>query len=114
MQGAERVERGGEGCCPWPTSGESQRGSAGTVDDAAGECEESDADRASDDQLVVDANVAADAGPERTNSWMSDFGQLRRNTDRFIHHRLDQIALAVALMITVKLVKWSNRWSPAT
>jgi transposase len=49
---------------------------------------------------------------ERTNSWMSNFGQLRRNTDRFIHHRLDQIALAVALVITVKLVKWANRWSP--
>ena len=51
---------------------------------------------------------------ERTNSWMSNFGQLRRNTDRFIHHRLDQIALAVALVITVKLVKWADRWSPAT
>lgn len=49
---------------------------------------------------------------ERTNSWMSNFRQLRRNTDRFIHHRLDQIALAVALMITVKLVKWADRWSP--
>ena len=51
---------------------------------------------------------------ERTNSWMSNFGQLRRNTDRFIHHRLDQIALAVALVITVKLVKWADRWSPTT
>ena len=49
---------------------------------------------------------------ERTNSWMSNFGQLRRNTDRFIHHRPDQIALAVALVITVKLVKWAHRWSP--
>ena len=48
---------------------------------------------------------------ERTNSWMSNFGQLRRNTDRFIHHRLDQIALAVALVITVKLVKWADRCS---
>ena len=26
---------------------------------------------------------------ERTNSWLSNFGQLRRNTDRFIHHRID-------------------------
>ena len=51
---------------------------------------------------------------ERTNSWMSNFGQLRRSTDRFIHHRLDQIALAVALVVTVKLVKWADRWSPAT
>ena len=51
---------------------------------------------------------------ERTNSWMSNFGQLRRNTDRFTRHRLNQIALAVALVITVKLIKWANRWSPAT
>jgi len=51
---------------------------------------------------------------ERTNSWMPNFGQLRRNTDHFIQHRLNQIALAVALLITVKLVKWSNRWSPTT
>jgi transposase len=47
---------------------------------------------------------------ERTNSWLSNFGQLRRNTDRFIAHRLAQFALAVALIITVKLVKWSKRW----
>jgi transposase len=47
---------------------------------------------------------------ERTNSWLSNFGQLRRNTDRFSIHRLAQFALAVALIITVKLVKWSKRW----
>ena len=51
---------------------------------------------------------------ERTNSSMSNFGQLRRNTDRLIHHRLDQIALAVALVIAVELVKSADRWSPAT
>jgi transposase len=49
---------------------------------------------------------------ERTNSWLSNFGQLRRNTDRFIHHRLAQLALAIALVITIKLVKWADRWSP--
>jgi len=49
---------------------------------------------------------------ERTNSWFTNYGQLRRNTDRFIHHRLAQIDLAVALILTVKLVKWANRWSP--
>ena len=48
---------------------------------------------------------------ERTNSWLSNFGQLRRNTDRFIAHRLAQFALAVVLVITVKLVKWADRWS---
>jgi len=47
---------------------------------------------------------------ERTNSWLSNFGQLRRNTDRFVAHRLAQFALAVALIITVKLVKWAKRW----
>ncbi len=45
---------------------------------------------------------------ERTNSWFSNFGQLRRNTDRFSAQRLDQIALAVTLILTVKLVKWAN------
>jgi transposase len=49
---------------------------------------------------------------ERTNSWLSNFGQLRRNTDRFIHQRLAQFALAIACIITVKLIKWANRYSP--
>ena len=49
---------------------------------------------------------------ERTNSWFSNFGQLRRNTDRFVHQRLAQIDLAVALILTVKLTKWAHRWSP--
>ena len=48
---------------------------------------------------------------ERTNSWLSNFGQLRRNTDRFTAQRLGQIALAVTLILTVKLVKWAKRWS---
>lgn len=48
---------------------------------------------------------------ERTNSWFSNFGQLRRNTDRFQAQRLGQVALAVALLLTVKLVKWAKRWN---
>ena len=48
---------------------------------------------------------------EPTNSWISNFGQLRRNTDRFRAQRLGQIALAVALILTVKLVKWAKRWT---
>ena len=51
---------------------------------------------------------------ERTNSWLSNFGQLRRNTDRFIHQRLAQLALAITLIITIKLIKWADRWSPPT
>jgi transposase len=50
---------------------------------------------------------------ERTNSWLSNFGQLRRNTDRRTAHRLAQFALAVTFLLTAKLVDWRNRWSPA-
>ena len=48
---------------------------------------------------------------ERTNSWLSNFGQLRRTTDRSIAHRSAQLALAIVLIITVKLVKWADRWN---
>jgi len=50
---------------------------------------------------------------ERTNSWLSNFGQLRRNTDRKTAHRLAQLALAVVFLLTAKLIDWRNRWSPA-
>jgi len=49
---------------------------------------------------------------ERTNSWLSNFGQLRRNTDRKTSHRLAQFALAVVFLLTAKLIDWRNRWSP--
>jgi transposase len=49
---------------------------------------------------------------ERTNSWLSNFGQMRRNTDRKSTHRLAQLALAIALILTAKLIDWRNRWSP--
>jgi len=49
---------------------------------------------------------------ERTNSWLSNFGQMRRNTDRKPVHRLAQLALAVAFLLAAKLVDWRNRWSP--
>jgi transposase len=48
---------------------------------------------------------------ERTNSWLSNFGQLRRSTDRTSTRRLAQLALAITLIITVKLVKWAKRWN---
>lgn len=50
---------------------------------------------------------------ERTNSWLANFGQLARNTDRRSEHRLAQLALAVVFIIAAKLVDWCNRWSPA-
>ena len=49
---------------------------------------------------------------ERTNSWLSNYGQLRRNTDRHTHHRHAQLQLAITLIITIKLIDWRNRWSP--
>jgi transposase len=49
---------------------------------------------------------------ERTNSWLSNFGQLRRNTDRRSAHRLAQLELAIAVLLTAKLIDWHHRWSP--
>ena len=49
---------------------------------------------------------------ERANSWLSNYGQLRRNTDRKPQHRLAQLALAVTLIITIKLIDHRNRWQP--
>ena len=49
---------------------------------------------------------------ERTNSWLSNYGQLRRNTDRRPQHRQAQLALAITLIITVKLIDHRNRWQP--
>ena len=48
---------------------------------------------------------------ERTNSWLSNHGQLRRNTDRSSAHRLAQLALAITLIITAKLIDWHDRWN---
>lgn len=50
---------------------------------------------------------------ERTNSWLSNYGHLRRNTDRSTIHRLAQFALAVTFLLTAKLIDWRNRWSPS-
>jgi hypothetical protein len=48
---------------------------------------------------------------ERTNSWLSNYGQMRRNTDRKQVHRLAQLALAVVCILTAELIDWRNRWS---
>jgi transposase len=48
---------------------------------------------------------------ERTNAWLAAYGQLRRNTDRNPIHRLAQFALAVAFMLTAKLIDYRFRWS---
>lgn len=48
---------------------------------------------------------------ERTNAWFSNYGQLRRNTDRRVVHRLAQVALAVVFILTIKLFAWADRWN---
>jgi transposase len=47
---------------------------------------------------------------ERANSWMSNFGQLRRSTDRSPLHREANLDLAVAFVLAVKLIKWKKRY----
>jgi hypothetical protein len=48
---------------------------------------------------------------EGTNSWLSNYGQLRRNTDRRTRHRHAQLCLVAALLITAKLIDWRDRWT---
>ena len=38
--------------------------------------------------------------------------QLRRNTDRQPEHRLSQLCLAIALIITIKLIDRRDHWNP--
>ena len=48
---------------------------------------------------------------EGANSWLSNYGQLRRNADRRTKHRHAQLCPA-ALLITVNLINWQSQWSP--
>jgi hypothetical protein len=57
------------------------------------------------------ATLALRWAVERTNSWLSNYGQMRRNTDRFTAHRLAQLALTIVLIITIKLIDWAKRWN---
>src|SRR6266536_5099722 len=49
---------------------------------------------------------------EATNTWWSNYGQLRRNTDRRARHRHAALCLATAILIIGRLIDWRNRWSP--
>ena len=51
---------------------------------------------------------------ERTNAWLANFGQLRRNTDRKTNHRLAQFALALVALIAAELIDLRDRWCPAS
>lgn len=41
---------------------------------------------------------------ERTNSWLTNYGQLRRNTDRKVAHRQAAMALVIAILLVAKLL----------
>ena len=49
---------------------------------------------------------------EATNSWWSNYGQLRRNTDRRSRHRHAALCLATTILIIGKLIDHRDRWSP--
>src|SRR5215217_400891 len=50
---------------------------------------------------------------EATNTWWSNYGQLRRSTDRRNRHRHAALQLATAVLIVGRLIDYRNRWSPA-
>lgn len=49
---------------------------------------------------------------EATNTWWSNYGQLRRNTDRRKHHRHAALQLATTILIVGRLINYRNRWQP--
>lgn len=49
---------------------------------------------------------------EAANSWLSNYGQLRRSTDRAKRHRHAAMCLATIVIITGRLIDYRNRWSP--
>jgi transposase len=51
---------------------------------------------------------------ETTNTWWSNYGQLRRNTDRRVRHRHAALCLATAILIIGKLLAYRDRWSPCS
>lgn len=50
---------------------------------------------------------------EATNTWWSNYGQLRRSTDRKNRHRHAALQLATVVLIVGRLIDYRNRWSPA-
>jgi len=46
---------------------------------------------------------------ERTNSWLSNYGQLRRNTDRRRRDRDAQLAFVVAILLLIKVLDRAAR-----
>jgi transposase len=50
---------------------------------------------------------------EATNTWWSNYGQLRRNTDRKACHRHAALCLATVVLIVGRLIDWRDRWAPS-
>jgi transposase len=48
---------------------------------------------------------------EATNTWWSNYGQLRRNTDRRTRHRHAALCLATTILIVGRLIDHRNRWT---
>lgn len=53
-------------------------------------------------------------GFQATKSWLSNYGQLRRNTDRKSCHRHAALCLATTILIVGKLLTWRDRRTPMT
>jgi len=49
---------------------------------------------------------------EALNSWWSNYGQLRRSTDRKTIHRHAALSLATTVLMTTRLLAYRDRWSP--
>ena len=49
---------------------------------------------------------------EAANSWLTNYGQLRRNTDRRNHHRHTALHLVTTVIIVSRLLDHRDRWQP--
>lgn len=49
---------------------------------------------------------------ESLNSWWSNYGQLRRSTDRHMVHRYAAVSLATTVIMVARLIDYRDRWSP--
>lgn len=49
---------------------------------------------------------------EAANSWLTNYGQLRRSTDRHTKHRHAALCLATTILITTRLIDWHHQQPP--
>lgn len=50
--------------------------------------------------------------PEPTGHWLSNFGTSDATPTGRPGTDMPQLCLAIALLLTIKLIDWRNRWSP--